>query len=88
MFLDKFSASIVLIEPNEHGSELNSVITISGIFEKDVFNIFSEDVEGKVNGEKIFNFDFESIPDFFLVSCITMHFYLLNMVMFETVRTN
>ena len=77
MFLDKFTASIVLIELDEHCSELNSVITVSCVFEKNVFEIFSEDVEGKVNGEEIFDFDFEGIPDFLLVSCIPMHFLFI-----------
>ena len=37
MFLDKFTASIILIEPYEHGSELNSVITVFCVFEKNMF---------------------------------------------------
>ncbi len=45
MFLDDLSGLIVLIKFDEHCSELNSIITIFGVFDKNVFNIFFENVE-------------------------------------------
>jgi hypothetical protein len=73
MFFYEFTVEIVLAKFTEESSEFNSVISIFGVFNKNMLEILFEDVEGEIDWEKITDFNFKSIPNFFLVSCVFLH---------------
>lgn len=77
MLLDKLSVLIIFIEFDKHRSKLNSIVTIFSVFEEYVLKVFFEDVESKVDWEKVLDFDLKGIPDFLLISCIPLHFFLI-----------
>lgn len=68
---------IVLQKLTQQRSELNSIITVLIVFDKNVFDVFPENVEREVNVKEITNLDLEGLPNLFLVSCVYLHFFLV-----------
>lgn len=77
VFLDHFTVSVVLIKLAKHGSELHSIVSVLCVFDQNMLQILSEDVESKINLEEVADFNLKSIPDFLLVSCVLLHFFLV-----------